>query len=56
MNGCSHTWTLYTPPKRWWQRRVWRLYCTRCGGSAGAWHTKAEALQQMANLTDDWKN
>lgn len=49
---CDHHWTLYAPPKRWWRRKVWSLFCHRCGGQAGAWATKDEALERIRN--DDW--
>lgn len=51
-SDCDHHWALYSPPKRWWQRRVWKLFCHRCGGSAGAWGTKAEAIEHMTS--NDW--
>ena len=51
--SCPHTWTIYAPPKlHWWQRRIWHLTCHLCGGHAGGWYSKAEAIEHM--VSDDW--
>lgn len=50
---CRHTWSIYSPPKlHWWQRRIWHLTCHLCGGHAGGWYSKAEAIEHMTS--DDW--